>query len=215
MNAKTRSSPFLSIADGLDGRCILGISPSLKPARGLSTPSATREILKTALSTIATIHPQIALLDLRELSFPWFDGRCPEDMGVPAVDQTLAAIRNAGGLLFAIPAYWGAVSGSFKNFIEVVCGPNYGGASAATILSRKRVKFFVVGADAESAEAGAAQARSIFAGVGACVEGEPVCAASSRERRLDMVALTQAVVAQAGELALSLVRAPGAFADAR
>ncbi|NER50628.1 MAG: NAD(P)H-dependent oxidoreductase, partial [Symploca sp. SIO1A3] len=126
---------------------LLGVSPSLKPAPGKSTPSATRSVLYTALDTLSKVYPHVRILDLRSSHLPMFDGRAPVEMDNSTVNEAYQAVARAGALYVAVPAYWRAVSGSFKNFIEVMCGANYGRQDDyVTVFNNKPIGFFVIGA---------------------------------------------------------------------
>src|SRR5690349_5700512 len=106
---------------------LLAVCGSLKPSGGGSESSACRELLKLALEPVAGIYPSIETLDLREACLPAFDGREPWEYEHTALDAARAAVEAADGYVFSVPAYWGGIGAAFKNFVETVCGPGYGG----------------------------------------------------------------------------------------
>jgi len=189
--------------DRLTADFVLGVSPSMKPAPGQTTPSATRSVLGGAFATLAKIYPSLAIVDLRQSPVPLFDGRGPQEHNDPSVIAIHDTFARSGALYFAIPAYWRAVSGSFKNLIELMSGANYDGSPAATVFHEKPVGFFVIGADRQSAIAGAEQARGIFEAVGARLVGTPIVAGT--QDGLDLVRLGQQVVADAGAVIASVL----------
>ncbi|NEP00408.1 MAG: NAD(P)H-dependent oxidoreductase [Symploca sp. SIO2E9] len=187
--------------DEIGADFLLGVSPSLKPPPGNSTPSATRSVLYTALDTISTVYPNIRLLDLRHSYLPMFDGRIPTEMNNATVKEVYQAVARAGALYLAVPAYWRAVSGSFKNFIEVMCGANYGGKDGyVTVFNSKPIGFFVIGADEQSASDAAEQTQQILYAIGAKIAVRPVVAGNPSELPIDLQAFIQQVIAEAGQL---------------
>lgn len=178
---------------------VLCVTVSMKPAPGRTTPSACRNLLTHAARRVAVIYPAIGILDLREVPLPWFDGRPPGEMHHP-VGGCHDLVARSGALFLAIPAYWCAVSASFKNFVEVLSGPAYDGRCVATPFVDKPVGYFVVGADERSAVAADGQARAILQAVGARLVGEPVVLGNpaANPQRLERDA--QRIIAELGSL---------------
>lgn len=190
---------------------LLGVSTSLKPALGRSGRSAARDLLTGALEVVRQVTPHVRLLDLREQRLPFFDGRHSHEYDDPVVDRVRSDVSRAGALLVSVPSYWSGVSGVFKNFVDVLCGPAYDlRDKATTVFTGKPVGFLVVGADVASAEAGAAQAQQILSSTGARLVGEPVVVADPRSHRVDtrigeLVALTASLASCALEARLPKV----------
>ena len=163
---------------------LLGICASMKPAPGIVGKSAAREFLTQAIGIVAETHSdrRIGLLCMREHPLPFFDGRLPEAVPNNSISSVLKALERSNSLLVSVPCYWGAVSGVFKNFIDVTCGPAYEmGAAWRTVFHGKKVGLFIVGADENSAQQGTAQAQQIFQSVGAKVVGAPVVLVNPRK----------------------------------
>lgn len=181
---------------------LLGICTSLKPAEGLHTKSAAREILLYALRSVAGIYPDALLIDLRERSLPFFDGRMPPDYDNHFLNMVSGCIDRAGALLLSIPAYWSGVSGVFKNLIDITCGPAYDlKDNATTIFEGKAVGLLIVGADEKSARTGSYQAQQIMCSTGAYIVGQPVVVADPQSNASDTNKLSRDLVALGGELA--------------
>jgi NAD(P)H-dependent FMN reductase len=160
---------------------LLGICASMKPAPGLTNKSAAREFLSQALLDLKSAQQPVGMLCLRRTPLPFFDGRLPEDVSDANVRSVLSHLQNTSRLLFSVPCYWGGVSGVFKNFIDVLCGPLYDMPEGRkTIFHDKPVGIFVVGADAQSSERGAEQASHILSMAGARIVGSPVILANPR-----------------------------------
>lgn len=165
---------------------LLGVCASMKPAPGQQTSSAARSVLRLVLGQVAPAYPEVGMLDLREHPLPLFDGRMPEQRPEPAVRHVHGCVSRAGALLLSVPAYWTAVSGVFKNFVDVLCGPAYDlTEGATTVFAGKPIGVIVLGADGPSTRAGAAQAIEIIEAVGARLVGAPVAIANPREGGVD------------------------------
>lgn len=165
-------------AEGLDSsisnKTVLGICTSMKPAKGLTTPSASRNLLTLALDSLDKVYPSVCSLDLRDNNFPSFDGRFASEVANNSIHLTIKAINRSGGLLLSVPAYWGGVSGVFKNFVDVLCGPVYDmddNQPIQTPFSNKPIALLVVGADSESTNVGTEQAKTILISTGAVLVG--------------------------------------------
>lgn len=160
---------------------LLGVCTSMKPAPGASTRSAARGYLTCALRALVTSSLRIGYLDLREHPLPHFDGRTPAQIRNGLLEEVFSALTRANSLLLSVPCYWGGVSGVFKNFIDLTCGPLYElDPSATTVFYRKPVGLFIVGADSDSAHQGALQATTILTSTGAHVVGDPVILSNPR-----------------------------------
>jgi len=188
---------------------LLGVCASLKPAPGYPSRSAARSLLSQALDTVATIYPDTYLLDLRDHPPPFFDGRMPEKYDDASLQFVRECIERAGALLLSVPAYWSSVSGVFKNFIDVSCGPVYDmDDSFTTIFTNKFVGLVVVGADEASAHAGVDQACQIMLSTGASVVGTPVVVANPRTLGSEMIGgILQEVIATGADLARHILQA--------
>lgn len=169
---------------------ILGICTSLKPAPGHEGRSAARSLLTMALDSLFIAYPACELLDLRDFPPPLFDGRGPSERTEPNVTILVDRVSRAAGLLIAVPAYWSAVSGVFKTFIEVLCGAAYDQTDQQTVFRDKPVGLIVVGTDEESTSAGAEQARAILRHTGAIVIEPIVKITNPRHQPLDAHAVT-------------------------
>lgn len=188
---------------------VLGISASAKPPPGTEGNSAVRSYLQHML---AQLRPtcSVQLLDLRDTPLPLFDGRMAEDVDQPNVRLALNRVRSAGALLMAVPAYWNSVGAVFKNFCEVLAGPAYDLKGAPTVFHGKPIGLLVVGADAASADSGAAHSAMIMAALGANLIASPVMVGNPRHlghdelKRLDAELLRlAAATALAGHRALA------------
>jgi NAD(P)H-dependent FMN reductase len=196
------SVPAPARPEDVDAATLLGVCASLKPASGRQDRSAARSILSYALQTVGAVYPQISLLDLRDHPPPFFDGRMPPDYEDPALEFVWSSVGRAGALLLAVPAYWSGVSGVFKNFVDVLCGPTYDlKDGASTVFEDKPVGLLIVGADDASAPAGAIQAQEIMRSTGAQLIGRPVVVANPRTGGLEEAGLTHELIALSAELA--------------
>lgn len=184
MNVLSDQSSYHRIsasADDVISSTLLGVCASLKPADGQNARSAVRGLLAHGLDVIAKVYPRVCLLDLRDHPLPLFDGRRPETLNDPAVALILSCVSKSGALLLAVPAYWSGVSGVFKNFVDLLCGPAYDlDAGARTVFASKAVGLLIVGADETSALLGATQAVQIMTSTGSRVVGKPVVVGDPR-----------------------------------
>ena len=181
---------------------VLGICTSMKPALGSNARSAARSLLSYALENLTIAYPKVFSLDLRDWPLPLFDGRLPGELGDPNVKFLTSCIERAGGLLISIPGYWCGVSGVFKNFIDVLCGPTYDmGESICTPLSGKPVGVIVVGADLESTRAATLQSASILLSTGAQLVGDVVSISDPRRGGTSDSSIGDALIALAADLA--------------
>ncbi|HET8632048.1 MAG TPA: NADPH-dependent FMN reductase [Thermomicrobiales bacterium] len=96
---------------------ILGLGGSLREG------SLSLAALRAALAAAERASAETRLLELRALPLPFFRGDfdTPDAYGPEAAAQIarlLTEARRADGLLWASPAYHGAVSGAFKNALD-------------------------------------------------------------------------------------------------
>lgn len=207
MNAPADQPAYRRIAASADdviSSTLLGICASLKPAAGQGARSAVHGLLAHGLEVIAKVYPAVCLLDLRDHPLPLFDGRRPETLNDPAVALALSCVSRSGALLLAVPAYWSGVSGVFKNFVDLLCGPAYDlDAGAPTVFAGKPVGLLIVGADETSARLGAAQAVEIMTSTGARVVSEPVVVDNPRAHSSEAATarISAELIALTGELA--------------
>lgn len=159
-------------------RPLLGVSASMKPA---GSRSASRALLVHTLSVVERAYPVVRLLDLSVHPLPPFDGRPAGVRGDPHIDEAVAAVSKAGGIVFSIPAYWCGVSGAFKNFVDCLGGPAYDVGGEPTVFAGKPAGALVIGADDASARAGAEQAVEILTALGAVLVEAPMATADPRE----------------------------------
>lgn len=196
------------ISSEIASTTLLGICASLKPARGRRERSATRSLLTYSLGAIRAVYPDVALLDLRDHPPPFFDGRLPHESEDATLEFLWSGVDRAGALLLSVPAYWSGVSGVFKNFVDVLCGPAYDlEGEGGTVFTGKPVGAIVVGADDASARIGGIQVQVILRSTGATLVGEPVVVANPRSRAIEATSLAHELVALGGELAQHAYRA--------
>jgi FMN reductase len=91
---------------------VLGIGGSLREG------SRTLLALEIALQDAAQVGVETELLDLRELSLPFYDDRKDFDTYPESVSTLLNKVRQANGLVLASPVYHGTLSGSLKNALD-------------------------------------------------------------------------------------------------
>lgn len=174
---------------------ILAVSTSLKTAH-----SASRALLELAVDRIRPVYPAVDLLDLSACDLPLFSGTDPTTNA--GLSPLLERVRGCGGLLLSVPCYWDSVSGVFKNFVDVLCGPAYDLAEPTTVFTGKPVGLIVVGADEPSATAGRIDAERIMGAVGANLIGEPVVVTEPRA-----VPIPESIPGEVARLAALLARA--------
>ncbi len=192
----------VSSAEQVTSTTLLGVCTSLKPAHGVESSSATRSCLNYSLQAVAVVYPDTYLLDLRDHTLPFFDGRMPHEYQCADLEFVRSCIDQAGALLLSIPAYWSGVSGVFKNFVDTLCGPAYDlDGLAQTVFTNKPVGLLIVGADLASTEAGVAHARQIMSSTGAVIAADPVAIANPRAGRLDAESLSRELVLLGAQLA--------------
>lgn len=94
-------------------------------AGSLRTESYNRKLLAIAVQYLRSRGAEIDLADMRELSFPLYDGDLEAQQGLPpAVAALRERIAQAQGLLIASPEYSHSIPGTFKNTIDWASRPN-------------------------------------------------------------------------------------------
>lgn len=145
---------------------------SRKPAPGLQTPSASREMLKEIQLGVRAAKVPSTFVDLREYELPFWDGREAAGYGSPELDRLRAELVQASGFVWSIPAYWNSLSGVMKNLVDLVGEEPFRG---------KLIGLLVVGMDEPSAWHGAAQARRMIASLGAWCPPEQMVIGNPRK----------------------------------
>ena len=156
---------------------LLGISTSLKPG----PRSASRALLHRAFGPLRGVYPNLQLLDLQEVELPMFDGQLPAHHSDPEVGRVLSQVASAAAVLISVPCYWSDVSGVFKNFVDVMCGPAYDLDPVETVFTDKPVSLIVVGADEVSTREGSVAACRIMESTGARLVGRPLLVSNPRQ----------------------------------
>ncbi len=189
----------------IGSQTLMGVCASLKPAAGRRERSAVRSLLSYSLAHVKTVYPDVSLLDLREQRLPFFDGRMPQEINDASLRFVWSCIDRSGGLLLSVPAYWSGVSGVFKNFIDVLCGPVYAMRDEInTVFNNKPTGLLVVGADESSAQLGLQQAVQIMSCVGSRLVGDPVVISNPQLLNNDMERLSCELITLGAELARSV-----------
>lgn len=91
---------------------ILGLGGSLRDG------SRTLQALEIALQGAALVGGEIELLNLKEISLPFYDGRTEIDTYPESVFTLLKKVREADGLILASPVYHATLSGAMKNALD-------------------------------------------------------------------------------------------------
>jgi FMN reductase len=92
---------------------VLGVSGSL------GRDSSTLRALRIALEAAERAGAEICVMDLRDMSLPFCDGRNSEEYP-SAVQEWRGAVRRADGVIFASPEYHNSLTGSLKNAIDLL-----------------------------------------------------------------------------------------------
>lgn len=92
---------------------ILGINGSLR-----REGSRTLHALEIALRGAAAAGAQTELLDLKQLTLPFYDDRPDIQSYPPSVFALVERVRWADGLILASPVYHGTLSGAMKNALD-------------------------------------------------------------------------------------------------
>lgn len=154
---------------------------SRKPAPGLDSRSAAREMLREVDAGLRSAGAPTRWVDLRDYDLPHWDGRDADAYGAADLARLHDELDRATAVVVSAPAYWNALSGVLVNVIDLV-----GDAP----LRGKLVGLVVVGMDEASAWHGAAQMRALVQGVGAWCPPEQVVVGNPREHA-DIAGLRQ------------------------
>lgn len=88
---------------------IVGIGGSLDGS------SSSLAALKVTMDAAAAAGATTRTLDLRALKLPMYE---PSLEATPSVQELVAAVRDADGLVWSSPLYHGTISGAFKNALD-------------------------------------------------------------------------------------------------
>jgi FMN reductase len=88
---------------------IIGIGGSLDGS------SSSLAALKITMDAAAAAGARTTTLDLHELQLPMYE---PALEATPSVQELVAAVREADGLVWSSPLYHGTISGAFKNALD-------------------------------------------------------------------------------------------------
>lgn len=167
------------------GRVLL-LCGSLKPVPGREGRSATRQLLKLVerglVDHASTSHHMI---DLRDLTLPFYDGRTAEEYASPSLDKLRQSMLSCEQLVVSAPAYWRSVTGALINAMNLVGGPLYDFPEGASLLNGKLVRLIVTGAEYADAVFGASQLRSLFESMGAVVHPQEILIGNLRDASED------------------------------
>jgi len=149
---------------------LLLICGSKKPAKNeINKKSAARELLNLISLHIQRQNIKLNYIDLRNLDIPFFDGRKSSDYNSEDLFMILHEIALVDHIIISVPAYWGGISGVFKNLLDLIGGPIYDNENSSTPLKGKIIGLLVVGSDDFSAFNAASQLRIILSSMGATV----------------------------------------------
>ena len=81
--------------------------------------SHTNQVLRETLPLIEEEGAQGSLLNIRELTLPFCDGR-DEYPDFPDVEHLRSRLYSADAILFATPEYHGSLSGVLKNILDLL-----------------------------------------------------------------------------------------------
>ena len=93
---------------------VVGLCGSISP------DSFTRKALNIALQGAAELGAEVELIDLREYTIPFCDGKADESAYPPDVFRLRKTVAGAQGIIFATPEYHGSYSGVLKNAIDMM-----------------------------------------------------------------------------------------------
>lgn len=176
------------------------VSCSTKPQGDSNRRSAVRSICQHLSVVMSEFNTGCSLFDLREDPLQLFDGQKPEPLVNEIQDQWRRRITEATAILFGVPAYWSCPSAAFVNFINVLCGPAYDLDKPVTPFIGKTAGFFVVGADARSANNALPIIDSMLDHVGCFQPHSPVAIAEPRKSAVDWRAVNARLVVLGGTL---------------
>jgi NAD(P)H-dependent FMN reductase len=148
----------------------LAICGSRKPAPGIESRSAARELLRAVVLGMTDADVKPGWLDLRDLSLPLFDGRVAGDYGSEDLVAAAAEVEAANTIVLSVPAYWGGPAGAVKNFFDLLGGATYDLPPGKPLpLAGKVFALLVVGADPVAGPAALGGMRLTLAALGAWV----------------------------------------------
>jgi FMN reductase len=84
----------------------------------LGKKSLTLSVLNISLQGAKQGGAEVELLDLRELSLPFYNPEIKLEEYPENVSRFLNKVREADGMIWASPAYHGTVSGAMKNALD-------------------------------------------------------------------------------------------------
>lgn len=174
---------------------------SRKPAPGLDSRSAAREMLREVDRGLRSSGAPTRWIDLRDYELPHWDGRPDDAYDAPDLDRLRADLDAATAFVMSAPAYYNAVSGVLVNAFDLV---------GAAPLRGKLAGLVVVGMDAPSAWHGAAQMRALVQGLGGWCPPEQVVVGNPREHD-DIAGLRQELRRYGAYLGLLLTGRVPAF----
>ncbi|MBN1336477.1 MAG: NAD(P)H-dependent oxidoreductase [Deltaproteobacteria bacterium] len=82
--------------------------------------STTRHALAIAAQGAFEAGARVDWADLKDLALPFCDGRTDRDAYGPAVTRWRERIRSTDAFLVGSPEYWGSMTGSLKNAIDLL-----------------------------------------------------------------------------------------------
>lgn len=130
---------------------------SRKPAPGIHSVSASREMLKEIQQGVASTGIPSTFLDLREYALPFWDGRSFDEYDSADLERLYVQMNESSGFILSVPAYWNSISGCVKNVFDLVGSEPFEG---------KLVGLLIVGMDDASAWNGARQMKQIVESLG-------------------------------------------------
>ena len=93
---------------------VVAINGSLRPG------SFTRKACLIALEGAREAGVETALLDLRDYTLPFCDGKIPDDVAPPDLLRLRREVRAASGVILATPEYHSSLSGVLKNALDLM-----------------------------------------------------------------------------------------------
>lgn len=192
----------------VDSSTIIGVCGSIKPAPGYDSKSAARSFMSYALNSLNQVYENIVIIDLRDYAIPLFSGQTISELNDSSLNQINDALNKCGAVLFAIPVYWSGVSGVFKNFIDVFCGPSYDlpNGRDSTIFFKKHCGLIVISADYESATWGCENAIKIVNSIGMKQVDDPVLIANPRQNNYNATTTSNKLIELCGRLAQAVLK---------
>lgn len=145
---------------------------SKKPAPGIESVSAAREMLREIDKGVKLTGTETMFRDLRDFELPFWDGRNTNEYDSADLEILYEEMKSATGFIFSIPAYWNAISGGMKNVFDLLGAEPFVG---------KLVGLLIVGMDEESAYSGAFQSREIISSLGGWVPPQSIIVGNPRD----------------------------------